>query len=385
MEILIHYAGEVGIKGKNRPFFEKKLLDNIRSSIRKIGYKKLKKTYRQIIIEPNNESDIEKLTNKLKNIPGISYFCISETCDLNIEEIKENALKICKKLNPKTFCISTRRSNKNFNLNSQQINEIVGKYLIDKLNLKVDLEKHDIVIFIELLQDKVYLYTKKIQGISGLPVGVTGKLIALISGGIDSPVASFKMMTRGCSMVLLHFHNYSQHSPEVKNKILDLAKTLSKFQFKTKLYTINFKQIQQEIIKQIPSEYRMVVYRRVMLKIGEEILKKENALGFVTGDSLAQVASQTIENLSVINEATKFPIFSPLIGTDKLEIIKESKRIGTYEISVLPYEDCCSFLVAQHPATKTNLEEIKKLESKLNIKALVEIALKDLEYREFMN
>ena len=367
MEILVHYAGEVGIKGKNRPFFEKKLLDNIRSSIRKIGYKKLKKTYRQIIIEPNNESDIEKLTIKLKNIPGISYFCISESCDLNIEEIKENALKICKKLNPKTFCISTRRSNKNFNLNSQQINEIVGKYLIDKLNLKVDLEKQDIVIFIEILQDKIYLYTKKIQGLSGLPVGVTGKLMALISGGIDSPVAAFKMMTRGCSMVLLHFHNYSKHSPEVKNKILDLAKTLSKFQFKTKLYTINFKQIQQEIIKQIPPEFRMIIYRRIMFKIGEEILKKENALGFVTGDSLAQVASQTIENLSVINEATKFSIFSPLIGTDKLEIIKESKRIGTYEISVLPYEDCCSFLVAQHPRTKTTLEEIKKLEEKLDV------------------
>jgi thiamine biosynthesis protein ThiI len=384
MEILIHYAGEVGIKGKNRPFFEKKLLDNIRSSIRKIGFKKLKRSYRYISIEPEDGSNIETISQLLKNIPGISYFSISEVANLDIEEIKETALNLAKHLNSKTFCVTTKRSNKNFPLDSQKVNEIVGDYLTKTINLKVNLENHDSVIYIEITQDKAYLYTKKIQGLGGLPVGVTGKLVSLISGGIDSPVATFRMMKRGCSLVLLHFFNYSKHSQDVKNKIIDLSKILSKFQFKTKLYLINFKDIQQEIVKEIPPEFRMIVYRRLMFKIGEEILKKENALGFVTGDSLAQVASQTIENLSVINEATKLPIFSPLIGSDKLEITSEAKKIGTYDTSVLPYEDCCSYLVAQHPKTKTTLEEVKILEEKLNIKALIEIALKNCEYKEFI-
>ncbi len=385
MEILIHYAGEIGIKGKNRPLFEKKLLDNIRSSIRKIGYNKLKKTYRRISIELKSDYEKDKILNLLSCIPGIAYYCLAETCPLNIEEIKNTALNLAKKLNPKTFCISTNRSNKNFNLQSGEINETVGKYITENLKNKVDLEHHDLVIFIEIAEDKAYLYTKKIKGLGGLPVGVTGKLIALISGGIDSPVAALRMLKRGCSIVLLHFHNYSQHSQNVKNKILDLSKILSKFQFKTKLYNIDFKLIQQEIVKKIPSEFRMIIYRRLMFKIGEEFLKKELASGFVTGDSLAQVASQTIENLQVINEITKFPIFSPLIGSDKLDIIKEAKEIGTYDISVLPYEDCCSYLVAQHPITKSNLEEIKKLEEKLNINELIQLALKNYEYKEFIN
>ena len=383
MEILIHYAGEIGIKGKNRPLFEKKLLDNIRSSIRKVGYTKLKKSYRRIIVEPKNNTD--QILKLLNCISGIAYYCLAETCSLNIEEIKNTALNLTKTLNPKTFCVATKRSNKSFNLQSGEINEIVGKHITTNLKNKVDLQNHDLVIFIEIAEDKAYLYTKKIKGLGGLPVGITGKLVTLISGGIDSPVAAFRMMKRGCSIVLLHFHNYSKHSSEVKNKILELSNVISKFQFKTKLYLIDFKLIQQEIVKKIPPEVRMIIYRRLMFKIGEEILKKEIALGFITGDSLAQVASQTIENLSVINEATKFPIFSPLIGSDKLDIIKEAKEIGTYDISVLPYEDCCSYLVAQHPTTKANLEEIKKLEEKLNIKELIETALKNFEYKEFFS
>jgi len=383
MEILVHYAGEIGVKGKNRPFFEKKLLDNIRSSIRKIGYKKLNKKYRRISIELEDDNKKEKILNLLSNIPGISYYCIAETCPLDIEEIKKTALKIIKNLKPKTFCVTTNRSNKNFKLQSGEINAEVGKFILENTDSTVNLEHHDLVLFIEISEDKCFIYNNKIKGLGGLPVGVTGKLIALISGGIDSPVASFRMMKRGCSVVLLHFFNYSKHSPNVKNKILDLSKELSRFQFKTKLYLIDFKDIQQEIVKKISPEFRMIIYRRLMFKIGEEILKRESALGFVTGDSLAQVASQTIENLSVINEAAKFPIFSPLIGSDKLEITAEAKKINTYEISVLPYEDCCSFLVAQHPSTKSNLEEIKKLEEKLDVKSLIENALRNFEYFEY--
>lgn len=385
MEILVHYAGEIGVKGKNRPFFEKKLLDNIRSSIRKIGYKKLNKKYRRISIELEDDNQKEKISILLSKIPGISYYCIAETCSLDLEEIKKTALKIIKNLKPKTFCVATNRSNKNFKPESGEINALVGKFIVENTDSKVDLEHHDSVIFIEISEDKCFVYNNKIKGLGGLPVGVTGKLIALISGGIDSPVASFRMMKRGCSVTLLHFFNYSKHSANVKNKIIDLSKELSRFQFKTKLYLINFKDIQQEIVKKIPPEFRMIVYRRLMFKIGEEILKKESALGFVTGDSLAQVASQTIENLSVINEATKFPIFSPLIGSDKLEITAEAKKINTYDISVLPYEDCCSFLVAQHPSTKSNLEEIKKLEEKLDIKNLIENALRNFELMEFFS
>ncbi len=205
------------------------------------------------------------------------------------------------------------------------------------------------------------------------------KFIALLSGGIDSPVAAYEMMKKGCTVVFVHFHNYTQARSDVKNKIVDLVKVLSKHQKKTKLYLIPFQEIQKEIIKVVPSKYRMIVYRRTMFKIAEKILKKEKAQGFVTGDSLGQVASQTLENISVIFKATKQLIATPLIGKDKVDIVKKAREIGTYEISIRPYNDCCTYFNAKHPETRSELKTVESFEKKLRIKNMIDGALKQAE------
>jgi len=381
---IVHY-GEIGIKGKNRPLFEKKLVDNIRSSLSKDTYESIKRIYGRIILELKPEMDKDKVTEKLKTISGISHFSFADKAELNIEEIKSRLLEIAKNHKDKTFRISAKRAIKDFIYSSMQLNEILGEYLVKELNMKVSLEKPEVPFFIEVTEKGAFIYTDKIRGFGGLPVGITGKLIALISGGIDSPVASWKMFKRGCSITYIHFFNDTINKQGVKDKIEKLVEILSKYQFKTELYLIPFSDIQKEIIKVIPSRYRMITYRRVMFKIAEEILKIEKALGFVTGDSLAQVASQTLENVNVIYKAAKYPVFSPLIGEDKKDIIKLAEQIGTFNVSVMPYDDCCSFLIAEHPETKARLEDIEKLEENLKINHLIKDAIKNAKNKTFMN
>ena len=383
MLAIIHYD-EIAIKGKNKPFFEKKLVDNIRSFLKKENYNAIKRVYGRIILDYRGTK--EHIQETLKTIAGISHFSFAEQVALtnNIEEIKQKTLEIAQekeKHSAKTFHIKTIRSNKSFPLDSIKINELVGEHIIKNTKLAVSLKDSDFVIFIEIKDNNAYVYTEKIKSLSGLPVGVTGKLIALISGGIDSPVAAYKMFLRGCSISIVHFHNYNINTKAVKEKILSLAKILSKYQFKTKLYLVPFKELQQEIITKIPAKYRMIVYRRFMFRIAELILKKEHAKAFVTGDNLAQVASQTMENLEVIYASTNIPIFSPLIGENKQDIINLAKQINTYETSILPYDDCCTYFVAEHPETKSNLADIEKLESALDIKKLVEDAFNKTEMR----
>ena len=210
---------------------------------------------------------------------------------------------------------------------------------------------------------------------------VKTKLVSLLSGGIDSPVSSWRMINLGCKVILVHFHNYTTTSKDVKEKVVKLAKILSKYQPKTKLYLVPFKEIQTEIIKFIPSKLRMIITRRVMLRIAGRILKKEKATALVTGDNLAQVASQTLENINAIYKATKYPILTPLIGENKEEIIEKAREIGTYETSIIPYSDCCSFLIDKHPETKAKLKEIEEVEKNLEINKLVEKALNAAEIK----
>lgn len=356
--ILIHYA-ELSLKGKNRPFFENKLIQNINSSLKL----PIEKHYGRLTIKLNN-SNIKDLESKLKCIPGISNFSFCISTNLNLNDIKKSLLALIK--NKKTFRITTIRSNKNFPYSSQKLNELLGDFVLKNSSMKVKLKNPSINFYIEITEKNAFIYTKKIPGLNGLPVSTSGKLISLFSGGIDSPVASFKMMLRGCKIIFVHFHNYSNNK-EAKDKIVKLVKILSSYQQDSKLYIIPFLEIQKEVIKKIPSKYRMIVYRRLMFKISEFILKKENCLGFVTGDSLSQVASQTISNLNTIYKSTNYPIFNPLLGYNKEEIIRIAQDINTYDLSIIPYNDCCSFFISKHPAIKSNLNLIEKLESSLKI------------------
>ena len=379
--IIIHYD-EITLKGGNRPFFERALVNNIREFLKEIECGNLYREGGKIIVEIVKDTDLKKIKKILKNIPGISnfYFAVSEKKDL--EKINKKTVKLLqdylKTEDKKTFKIEARRSDKKFELKSPQINAIVGEYVLENTKLTVDVHHPDIEIVVEIGQKNCYVYFEKTSGIGGLPIGTTGKLISLISGGIDSPVASYMMNKRGAKIIFVHFKNKTINNIG-DDKIKDLVKKLNRFQGRSKLYIIPFEEFQKEIIANIPSKNRMIVYRRIMFKLAGEIAKKEKAKGFVTGDSLSQVASQTLENINVIYNAANLPIFSPLIGMNKQEIIDISKKINTYDISILPYQDCCSFLIAKHPETKADLKIILKQEKNLKINKIAEKIIAEIK------
>jgi thiamine biosynthesis protein ThiI len=378
---IIHYA-EIGLKGGNRAFFEGMLVGNIKQALANQSYDSVKRAYGRILIKLNKKSDTEKIEKSLKQIPGISYFSFASYSKLDITSMKKELFKLAKDLKKTTsFRITARKSTQKIKLTSMQINEKLGQAIVDKFKSKVDLSKPKLNFIIEATDDGAFIYKEKVKGIGGLPVGATGKLVCLISGGIDSPVAAFKMFKRGCNIIFVHFQNHTANKKAVKDKVSKLVEILSKYQETSKLYIVPFDKLQNEIIAAIPARYRMIIYRRFMLRIAEQILKKEKAKGFVTGDSLAQVASQTLENLNVIYEATDKPIFAPLIGSDKQEVIDLARSIETYETSILPYSDCCSFLVAKHPETRAKINEIKELEKIFDIQKLITDALKKLEIK----
>src|SRR3989344_3192226 len=381
--IIIHY-GEIGIKGKDRSFFEKKLVDNLRWSLKNSDIISVKRISGRIIIEIDKSTKLAEIKEKLANVFGIAHFSFAIRTNLDLEEMKKISLELIQ--DKKSFKVKTVRSNKSFRHSSSDVNNIIGEVIVKSKKLKVNLDNPEQTIFIEITDKDAFVYNEKIKSLGGLPVGVSGKIISLISGGIDSPVSSYLMMKRGCSVIFIHFFNSTINTKQSLEKVISLVDVLSKYQFKTKLYLIPFENIQKEIIKFVNSKYRMIIYKRYMLKISEKVLENESASALVDGSNLGQVASQTISNLEVINNAvTKYNIFQPLISFDKEEIIQIAKKIKTFDISILPYQDCCSFLISEHPATKSNLKEIESFELQLNEKELIEEAVKKAQTKQKLN
>lgn len=376
--IIIHY-GEIAIKGKNRPYFERILLDNIRLHLKGLKYNILKKISGRFIIELNKESDLKELENKLKNIFGISYFAFAINSSQDIEDIKKNVSKLIEDNKAKTVRVLTKRSNKQFKLNSMDLNKLIGEYLIKNHNLTVDLIDAELSVWIEIVEKYCFIYKSKIEGLNGLPVGVSGKVISMLSGGIDSPVSSYLMIKRGCKLIFIHFHSVPYTDQSSINKVKDIIKLLNKYQLQSKLYLIPFIDIQKEIMTKSDKEYRVILYRRFMARIAEMIAKKENANAVVTGEALGQVASQVGQNLAVIEETVKIPILRPLISMDKQEIINLASKLGTYETSILPHQDCCTLFIPKHPTTKADLDKVKKMEERLDVDKLVFDAIKKSE------
>jgi thiamine biosynthesis protein ThiI len=373
--VVVHYA-EIALKGENRPYFERILVTNIKESIGKV-YTDIKRTFGIIIISLEKNVDLAAVEDCLRKIPGISSYAPAIKVESDVDAIKMQALEIAKNHKKKSFKIETKRSDKSFKLRSLELNENVGSFIVEKTGMKVKLDEPELTIFIEIVCGQVFMYHEKHDTIGGMPIGSAGKLVSLLSGGIDSPVASYFMMKRGVRVIFVHFRNDTQTAS--KEKIFSLVKVLSGFQHQSILYIVDFKDIQKEIIKNINSRIRMIVYRRMMLRIAETILKKEKARGFITGDSVSQVASQTLENLGVIYQAANYPIFAPLIGMNKQEIVDIGRKIGTYEVSILPYSDCCSFLIAKHPETKAYPNMIEEAEQQMNISELILLAEKNTE------
>lgn len=383
--VICHYS-EIGLKGKNRKFFEEKLVENIKRVLKPASFEFVKRISGRIIVKLTKEGmgDEKGMKENLKKVFGIAYFAFATSVPQKIKNIQENALKVLKSKKFKTFRIFTQRSKKEFYLTSQQVNENVGWYILkklkaknEKLKIRVDLENPNTTCFVEIVEKYAFLYLEKIKGQGGLPVGVSGKAVVLLSGGIDSPVAAFFAIKRGVRAIFLHFHAYPFVSRASIEKAEKIVKILRNFQGESRIYVIPFADIQKEILMKTPAKLRMILYRRFMLRIAEEIAKKENALGVFTGESIGQVASQTLENIKVIEEAARLPVFRPLISQDKEEIIKKAREIGTFNVSILPHQDCCTRFLPSHPATKAKLEDIKKAEKKLNIARLVKTAVKN--------
>lgn len=372
MEVCLVHYGELALKGKNRGYFEEAL---IRALAARLDGRRVRRRYGRLIVEGWGP----EVRAALGSIPGIKHFARAERVPLDLEAIKEAAIRLAEAAPPGPFAVRTKRANKAFPLTSMEVNRLVGAAIVARTGRAVSLAEPKLTVYIEICEQEAYVYAERLPGLGGLPPGTSGKVVALVSGGIDSPVAAFLMMKRGCEVVLLHFFNETIHSLKVRGKITSLAERLATFQGKTKLYMVPFGGLQREIIRAVPAKYRMLVYRRTMMRLAEEIARLEGAKALVTGDSLAQVASQTLDNLRVIYEATSYPVLAPLIGSDKEETIALARKIGTYEISILPYEDCCSFMVAPHPETHGDPETIAALEKGLALDLAGAISRAEIE------
>lgn len=378
--IICHY-GEIALKGGNRRFFEDKLVKNIRLQLGKFApdsFEFVEKIHGRILIKLRKKYAEKKLSEALQNTFGIVNFSFAMEIASEIKKIEKTALQVLKEKDFKTFRISTKRGDKNFPLDSQEINKRIGALIVKKLKKKVKLENSDINLFVEITAKKTFLYCEKIKGLGGMPVGTNGRALVLLSGGIDSPVAAYFAIKRGVEVDFLHFHSFPFTGKESLEKVKLLTKILEKFQPKSRVFFSPFAEIQKEIMTKTEPKLRVVLYRRMMLRIAEKLAEKENYSALITGDSIGQVASQTLENIQAIEESVTISILRPLIGFDKEEIIIIARKIGTYETSILPHDDCCTRFVPKHPETKAKITEVKMAEKNLNIKKMLREAIKNI-------
>jgi len=379
--IIIHYD-EIALKSGNKKYFEEKLIQDIQEKMRR---KNLQRIGRVMRMYGRIRIDLTELTEEQKQIWiqilthtfGIAYFSFGLEVEQTIEAIETTVFDELKKREHSfnTFRITTKRSQKNFPLHSQEVSVRVGGKIYEELGKAVDLHTPDITVFIEIVDNKAFIYTEKIQGPGGLPLGSSGRAVVLISGGFDSPVAAFYAMKRGLNIRMIHFHAEPYTSSASTEKVRELHKLLKEYHPKMKLYICAFGQVQKKIMLAVPEKYRIIFYRRFMLRIAEKISNREKAKILVTGDALGQVASQTAENLTAVSSAVKKFIMRPLIGFDKQEIMQKAEQIGTACISILPHDDCCTLFTPKFPETRAKFEDVEAIEKTLPVEELIYEAL----------
>ena len=369
---LIKYA-EIGVKGKNKYLFEEALAQQVKYALKRCdGEFKVTRTDGRIYVHALSEFDYDETVENLQTVFGISSICpVVHIEDEGYEKLAQAVVEYVDKTYENknmTFKIQARRARKNFPLDSMELNRELGGVVLDAFpEMKVDVHKPDMMLHVEI-REKLYIYSIEIPGPGGMPVGSNGKSMLLLSGGIDSPVAGYMIAKRGVKIDAVYFHAPPYTSDRAKQKVIDLAKLVSRYAGPVYLHIINFTEIQLYIYEKCPHEELTIIMRRYMMKIAEEIAKNTGCRGLITGESIGQVASQTVQSLAVTNEVCELPVFRPLIGFDKMEIVEVSEKIGTYETSILPFEDCCTIFVAKHPVTKPNLNIIKRHEQNLSEK-----------------
>lgn len=374
--ILIKY-GELTTKKSNRNQFIKKLNNNILKQINDLDLEIKYDNSRMFIYV--DELYLEKVIEKLNKVFGIHGIVICQTVDNNIESIKQKALEMLKQEKFKTFKVVTKRSDKTYPIKSNEVNNIVGGYILKNMNTIVDVHNPDIYLNIEIRQDKTFIYTKEIKGIGGYPVGIEGKGLLMLSGGIDSPVAGYLALKRGVDLECLYFESPPHTSQLAKEKVINLATILNQYSKNIKIHIVPFTKIQEEIYKNIDDTYMITILRRMMYRIAYKVAKKRNCKVIINGESIGQVASQTLTSMNVINSVTNYPIIRPVACLDKLEIISLAKKIGTYETSILPYEDCCTIFVPRHPVINPDLNKAIYYESLIDYDTLINECISNIE------
>lgn len=378
--ILIRY-GELALKGKNRDQFENRLIQNIREKLSSFAGIKVKKTFGRMFVELNGQP-MEPVVEELREVFGVVGISPATEVESDLDKIRAAALELVQGLEPRprTFKVIAKRAWKGFPHTSQEINHFLGSHILkNSEGIRVDVHQPELSLRVEVRREGTYLYGRDLSGPGGLPVGSSGRVMLMLSGGIDSPVAAYYVLKRGAALEAVHFHSYPFTSERARQKVEDLAQILTRYAGKIRLHVVPFTEIQTQIREKCPSSYMITIMRRFMVRISEELARRNGALALVTGESLGQVASQTLESMNAINDVTRMPILRPLVGMDKQEIMKVSRGIGTYETSILPYEDCCTVFQPKSPVTRPGVERSRELEAALDVERLVRDAVEATE------
>jgi tRNA uracil 4-sulfurtransferase len=374
MNLIVRYH-EIALKGRNRPFFVERLADNLRWVLSDFPGVTVQPVSSRISVQLPDEAPWETVRDRVETVFGVANFSRAGEVPADLEALKRAAVEGLQGARFGSFRVTTRRSDKSFPRNSGEIDREVGAAVHTATGVRVDLENPELTVWVEVLRDRILYSFDKHPGPGGFPVGTSGRVLALLSGGIDSPVAAWRMMKRGCRVVLAHFHAFPLLDRSTIDKTRELARILTRWQLRTRLLQVPFGPVQQAVVAACPAPLRVVLYRRFMVRIAEGLARRHRARALVTGESLGQVASQTLDNMLVIGEAARGAVLRPLVGMDKEEITAQARRIGTFAVSTLPDQDCCQLFVPRHPATAARPEDVARAEEALDVPGLVAAAL----------
>jgi thiamine biosynthesis protein ThiI len=380
--VVVHYQ-EIALKGRNRPWFIGRLVRNIKTATRDLDVRRVVTKMGRIEIVLGSEAAWAAVAGRLREVFGIANFSRAALVPLDVDVIARAILEDLGDLRVTTFRVSARRADKRFPLTSPQIEREVGGRIKEAKGWTVNLDDPEFTIHVEALTGEAFYHFGKEPGPGGMPTGVSGRVVALLSGGIDSPVAAYRLMRRGCRVIPVHFHSYPILSRASQEKVRELTALLTRYQQFTRLYMVAFGEIQQRVMLAVPPPLRVVIYRRLMMRIAQAIARQAHAAALVTGEVIGQVASQTLENMTTIGSVVSLPVFRPLIGMDKDEIIGEAQRLGSYPISIIEDQDCCQLFTPKHPATKARRDEIEAAERGLPIDEFVRQAVESAMTEDF--